>query len=69
MELVTGGNFSPRWKLDDKRKKKVTLFAGICRMFSDFVSLLQDLIPEAICSQNCHVNVGSILNNYGDLGV
>jgi hypothetical protein len=31
---------------------------------SDFMSLLQDLIPEVIPSQKCHMNVDLILNSY-----
>jgi hypothetical protein len=29
------------------------------------MSILQDLIPEAIPSQKCHMNIGPILNGYG----
>jgi hypothetical protein len=37
---------------------------------SDFVSILQDLIPEAIISsQKCHINMGPILNSYGDIEI
>jgi hypothetical protein len=31
---------------------------------ADFVSTLQDLIPEVIPSQKCYVNMGQILNGY-----
>jgi len=35
-------------------------------MFCDYESPLQDLIPEAVSSQKCHMNMGQILNCYGD---
>jgi hypothetical protein len=35
------------------------------RVSGDFVSVLQDLIPEVIPSQKCHMNTGPILNCYG----
>jgi len=40
----------------------------IYRMFSDF-SVLQDLIPEAIPGQKCHMNMGLILNSYRYVGI
>jgi hypothetical protein len=35
-------------------------------MSGDFMSVLQDLIPEVIPFQKCHMNIGPILNIYGD---
>jgi hypothetical protein len=33
------------------------------------MSILEDLIPEVIPSQKCHVNMGLILNGYGGVGI
>jgi len=38
-------------------------------MFGDFMSILQDVIPEAISSQKYHMNMGLILYVYGDRGI
>jgi hypothetical protein len=34
-------------------------------MSGDFMSILQELIPEVIPSQKCHMNMGLILIGYG----
>jgi hypothetical protein len=39
------------------------------KMSSDFMTVLQELIPGAIPSQNCYVNVSLILSSYGDLDI
>jgi hypothetical protein len=36
----------------------------IYRMSGDFMSILQDLIPEVIPSQKCHMNMNPIINGY-----
>jgi hypothetical protein len=36
-------------------------------MSDDFVVALQDLIPEAVSNQICYINMGQILNSYGDV--
>jgi len=33
------------------------------------MSVLQDLIPEVVSSQKRHMNMGPILNCYGDIGI
>jgi hypothetical protein len=38
-------------------------------MSNDFMSVLQDLIPEVIPSQKCHMNIGLILNSYGAMDI
>jgi hypothetical protein len=34
------------------------------QMSGDLMSLLQDLIPEAVPSRKCHTDIGLILNDY-----
>jgi hypothetical protein len=41
----------------------------IYRVSGDFRPVLQDLIPEGIPSQECHVNMGPILNGYGAIDI
>jgi hypothetical protein len=36
---------------------------GVC-LFLDFVSIIQDIIPEVIPSQKCHMNMGPIPKGY-----
>jgi hypothetical protein len=38
---------------------------SIYRTSSDVMSIPQELIPEIIPSQKCHMNMGLILNSYG----
>jgi hypothetical protein len=39
------------------------------RVSSNFVSVLQNLIPEAISSQKCHVSMVVILTGYSDMDI
>jgi len=39
------------------------------RVSGDLMSVLQDVIPEAISSQKYHVNTGPILNSYRNTGI
>jgi hypothetical protein len=42
-----------------------TLTHGVRRL----MSILKKLIPEVIPGQKCHINMGPILNSYGDTGI
>jgi hypothetical protein len=55
-------NINEKYKIENK-----TL--GTYRMLGDIMSILQDLIPEAIPSQKRHMNTGLILNGYGATGI
>jgi hypothetical protein len=35
------------------------------RMFQNFISELQEVIPEVILSEKCYINVGTIRDSYG----
>jgi hypothetical protein len=47
------------------KKHKLSMMLSIYRVARDFILILQDLIPEAIPSQKCHMNMGLIWNGYG----
>jgi hypothetical protein len=36
----------------------------IYRVSGDYISVIQNLIPEVTTSQSCHMNIGPILNGY-----
>lgn len=36
----------------------------MCRMLSDFTSVVQDLISEVISSYRCYMNMGMIVKGY-----
>jgi len=42
---------------------------ALCRMLGNFISVLKDLIPEAISSQKSPINVGPILNRYRGMDI
>jgi hypothetical protein len=41
----------------------------LCRLSNDCMSVLQDLIPEAIPNEKRHMNTCPILSGYGDTGL
>jgi hypothetical protein len=43
---------------------KKTLELGVCRMFSDFTSVVQGLVSEVISSYRCHMIMGMIVEGY-----
>jgi len=57
------------WSLPTQfiNQKRVLIYAT--DVFGDFMSLLQDLIPEDIPSHKCHMNMGLILSCYEDMGI
>jgi hypothetical protein len=58
----------PSSSFPDHRSQTLYCFM-LCRVSGDFVSIFQDLIPEVIPSQKCHMNMGPILSGYGGIGV
>jgi hypothetical protein len=44
-----------------------TFYAFLClyKVSVDFMSIIQDLLPEVSPSQICHIIIGPILNGYG----
>jgi len=51
------------------RMKSTSEDVRLYRVSGNFMSVLQDLIPEVICSLKCHIDMSLILNSYGDTGI
>jgi hypothetical protein len=39
------------------------------QMSGEIMSILQALLTEAILNEKCHMNMGQIYNDYGDMGI
>jgi len=47
------------------------MYMSMCHVWvsGDIMSILQHLIPEAIPGKKCHMNIGTILTCYEDVGI
>jgi len=67
-------NFKTGWEMNKhlpelRINKHRVRWASICtyRVSSDFISILQDLIPEAILSQKCYMNMDLTPNGHREM--
>jgi hypothetical protein len=53
----------------EKLMRVIAYLSTLYGVSGDLVLVLQDLIPEAISSQKCYMNMGPILNGYGAMDI